>query len=434
MSVLPEQATSVSTRPTMIRWHIVAILLAYSFMSWFNRVTLQLAYDDQIQDQYDISATQIGFITTTFFWAYTLCMTPGGWLVDRFGGRIALIIMGFGSALFCALTGGVGFYVESTMQLFWAFIFVRAGMGVFTAPIYPGSCRIVSRWIPFNQRAFINYHLFGKIIDDYGWERAFLISGSVTAIVAALWLWYGRDFPRQHWRINQAELDAIQKGESEEHGALDSPPSSEAVLGADVVGRPLAQLLRNRSLIFLTLSYGALNYFAYLFFFWTHRYFHEELHLDKNLSRTYATIVQAATVFGMIGGGWLSDFLQRHWSYRWGRTLVPVGGMFGGAVFLGLGLMAEEPGWVVVWFSLALAFAEGTEGPYWSTAIDLGGRYGATSAGIFNTGGNFGGALAPYLTALVGESIGWGYGVGLGSLVCLCGMVCWLWIDPRDRA
>src|SRR5262245_3067569 len=90
-----------------VRWRLVALLLAFSFMTWFNRVSMPVAYDDQIRAQftttedgevrYGIDEIRIGWVYTSLFILYTVFMTPGGWLVDRYGPRFALILMGFGS-------------------------------------------------------------------------------------------------------------------------------------------------------------------------------------------------------------------------------------------------------------------------------------------------------------------------------------------------
>src|SRR5262249_299610 len=141
-------------------------------------------------------------------------------------------------------------------------------------------------------------------------------------------------------------------------------------------------LLRNRSLLLLTLSYAAVGYFEYLFYFWTHYYFDEVLQLGKEQSRLFSTVVNLAMAAGMGLGGLLSDRLQRRCGYRWGRALVAMGGMLAGAGFLVLGILATEPGWIIAWFALALATVGATEGPFWATAVDLGGRHGATAAGI----------------------------------------------------
>src|SRR5262249_31697270 len=151
----------------------------------------------------------------------------------------------------------------------------------------------------------------------------------------------------------------------------------------------------NRSLALLTLSYSAVGYFEYLFYFWMHHYFDEELKVGEHQSRYYASILYLAMAVGMPLGGWLSDRLQVRCGYRLGRVLVPVAGMIGSAALLLLGVLAKDPVWIVTWFALAMAAVGATEGPFWATAIDLGGRRGGTSAGIFNTGGNAGGILAP---------------------------------------
>jgi dipeptide/tripeptide permease len=55
------------------------------------------------------------------------------------------------------------------------------------------------------------------------------------------------------------------------------------------------------------------------------------------------------------------------------------------------------------------------------------------AAGIFNTGGNLGGMLAPLVTPWVSNHLGWPWGIALGSIVCLIGVCLWLWIDPQER-
>ncbi len=215
------------------------------------------------------------------------------------------------------------------------------------------------------------------------------------------------------------------------------PPAS--VLERIIKRKSWWDLFRNRSLMFLTLSYAAVGYIEYLFFFWMHYYFEKVLHLGKEESRAYAAILNLAMAAGMILGGWLAD--RAHAAGK-GRSLVPMIGMMAGALFLWLGLLAEDVGWIVTLLALALAAVGACEATVWTTAIELGGRQGATAAGICNTGGNLGGLLAPILTPFVShavmrqfgvsESVGWQWGISLGSLICLAGACLWWWIDPRE--
>lgn len=441
---------TVVSAPPGARWGIVALLMAFSFMSWFNRVNMSVAYDVRIKDQYGISEEAMGFVYSALLFTYMIFMTPGGWFIDRFGAKKALVVMGVGLAVFCVLTGMVGLFVPAetavpgdgsnfklpgekfgilasgTATVLLSFLIIRALMGIVAAPMYPSSARMISRWLPFEHQASANglvtsaalvgiavtFVVFGALIDWFDWPAAFWISCLVTALLTLVWAVYAQDSPGRSAFVNQAEQ------------------------GKEIKTRQAPAwwtLLTNRSLIFLTLSYAAIGYFEYLFFFWMHYYFEDVLHLGKTESRYYAGIPNLAMAAGMALGGWLSDRLVRVYGYRLGRVIVPVVGMIAGAGWLFLGLCAKEPAWIVTYFSFAMAAVGATEGPFWTTAIELGGRRGGTAAGIVNTGGNGGGLLAPVVTPWVSKLWGWGWGISLGSMVCLVGVVLWLWIDPRER-
>src|SRR5438132_13342323 len=140
-------------QPTWVRWRMLAVLLAFSFMSWFNRVSMSVAYDERIRFEQDISEKEIGYVYSALLFAYMLCMTPGGWFADRCGARLALTVMGFGSALFVALTGVVGLAALPAAATVAALLAVRAALGVVMAPIYPASVRAIGHWLPAPQGA-----------------------------------------------------------------------------------------------------------------------------------------------------------------------------------------------------------------------------------------------------------------------------------------
>ena len=423
---------STPSAPSAVRWRILAILLAYSFLSWFNRLSMPVAYDVRISHQWKISKEEIGLVYSALLFTYMLCMTPGGWFADRRGPRLALGVMGLGSALFVILTGTVGLVAFSALTVLTLFLIVRSLMGLFTAPIYPASCRVVAHWFPARQRASANgaimaaalvgnactFVVFGALLDRFDWPTAFAITGTVTAVVALLWIWYGRNRPEEHPGVNEGELLLI--GEGPRPRELAAEPTRWRTL------------LRNRSLVLLTLSYAAIGYFEYLFYFWMHSYFDEQLKVGEEASRLYSMILSLSTAVGMVLGGSLSDFLARGWGRRRARTAVVVAGMLTGSALLFVGVSVTHVGTIVACFALANAAVGATEGPFWATAIELGGRQGATAAGIFNTGGNAGGVLSPALTPWVSRYLGWQWGLGLGGLVCLAGACLWWWIDPAE--
>jgi MFS family permease len=296
--------------------------------------------------------------------------------------------------------------------------------------------------MPFRQRALTNglvscaavlgnastYPVFGFLIDHFGWPTAFGITGLTTVGLALLWIAYATDYPKQHAAVNDEERLLIEKGTI----FADTRPNSSHVPSGELAGRWYL-LLRNRSLVFLTLSYAAVGYFEYASFFCLPRYIKTLNLLDETSWRNSVGIINLAMAACMPLGGFLSDLMQRLLGYRWGRAVVPGVGMALSDILLVFGLLATSATWIVLLFALAMG-AHGTcEGPFWTTAVELGGSRGGTSAGIFNTGGNVLGSLAPTLTPLIGARFGWHWGLGLASIICLLGAFLWLVIDPAER-
>jgi sugar phosphate permease len=426
-----------------VRWQLVLLMMGYSFLTWFNRKSISVAANLRIMDEYGIAPEVMGTVYSAMLTSYTLCMIPGGWLTDRWGARRALALMGLGSGLFVVLTGVAGLGFLGGALVLPSFLVIRALMGVFTAPVYTGCGRTVTRWLPFDQRALANGLIIGAapfgiaatslVIPPLiglgegaglnGWRFAFFLTGAVTILVSLLWTFYATDYPAQHARVNRAERDWI--------GVPPPAPAGKQPEGAALPGWLL--LLRNRSLVLLALSYASVNYFEYLFFFWLDFYFLKVLHLSVEESSFYASLPPLAKRLGNIAGGWVADRLMRVIGYRGARMAVPVVGMTSAAVLLFLGANAHEPAWIVTWLSLALGACGAVESPFWTTAFDVGGRHGATAAAIVNTSGNAGGLVAPVVTPLVGAYWGWYPALVVGSLVCLTGVVFWLWINPADR-
>ncbi len=394
--------------------------MAIALISHFNRVSISTAGDTRLMAQYGITPTRMGMVYSAFLLTYTAMMIPGGLFIDRFGPRTALQVVCFGSALFVALTGVVGLTFSHAGSVFLALVIVRGLMGVLSAPLHPSCARAVGQWVPASARSRTNGlvngaalvgiaatpPVFGAFIGWFDWPAAFLIMGALTATVGLIWTIYATD-----------------------RSAADDASSNRdklAVLGA------WHDLLRHRSLVLLTLSYGAVNYFQYMFFYWMSYYFETVLRLDARTSHFYAAIPPLVMAVGMPLGGWLSDRLEHGKGTPRSRKIVPMAGMFAGAVLLIGGVFAREPAWIAAWFALALGAVGMAEGPFWATAIELGGRRGGSSAALFNFGGNAGGMLAPIITPWIGQLFNWGYAVAMGALVCLGGVVLWFWINPHE--
>jgi len=416
--------------PTFVRWRIVALLALFAVLCHFNRVSMSVAGAEHFLPGHPERETRMGLIYSAYLLVYTICMTPGGWLIDRKGPRAALILMGLGSALFVLFTGLVGTAVKTWSLLFGGLLVIRGLLGAVTAPIHPAAARMVQSWTPLTERSLGNgavncaalvgiaaaYPGFGWLSGRFGWPGAFVISGIATVLSAAIWMLYARDGPAQHPGVNPEERELIELG---------APVSASGPSG---VG--LGRLVRNRSLILLTLSYATVGYFQYLFFYWMQYYFDHVMDLGKTQSRLYSTLAMSAMAIGMAVGGWLFGRVERFMGQRRGRALVCIVSMTASAIFLGLGILGQQPGWVVACFTLAMGAIGTCEAAFWTTATQVGAGRGGMAAALMNTGGNAGGLLAPVVTPLFSGYFGWHGGLALACAVSLAGAAMWFWIDP----
>lgn len=378
------------------------------FISHLNRASMAVAGSDRIMDQYGIDPVRMGAVYSAFLVIYSILMIPGGVFIDRFGPRRALMLVGFGSAIFGAATGILGWLSLSGVALVTGMVVVRGVMGAVSAPLHPAAARAIANWFPFSERTSANgivtaaailgvamaYPGFGFLIKKFDWPAAFCICAAITALLTLTWSLVATD--------------------------QRAPESSAPVSRQTWLG-----LLGNRRLILLTLSYAAIGYFQYLFVYWMQYYFEKVLNLGADASKVYAGLLQLALAIGMPLGGWLSA--------RMSRAVVGGGGMFLSALFLAFGVLSKEPFWIVLWFAIAHTAIGASEGPVWATAVDIGAEKGGTAAAICNTGGNVGGLLAPVLTPLISGYFGWSAGIAVGGAVCILGAIFWRWIEPRQK-
>src|SRR3954447_7646942 len=95
-------------RPAWVRWRLILILRGLTGLNHFHRQSLPAVVDDVMRDC-RFTATDMGWIYSSFLLGYVAFMIPGGWLSDRRGGWFALVLTGFGTAGMVAATGSCGY-------------------------------------------------------------------------------------------------------------------------------------------------------------------------------------------------------------------------------------------------------------------------------------------------------------------------------------
>lgn len=409
-------------------WHLVRLLMLIAALGHFNRVGISVAGAERIIPQYDLEPAQMGLVYSAFLFCYTLAMLPGGWFIDRFGARTAQAVFGFGSAIFVALTGCVGLICHDGQSVWLGLLGVRSLMGITNAPLHPAAARMVFGHVPQRAKSLANglvtaaacvgmaaaYYVLGTLMDHWDWPRAFLMVSGVTLVVAIVWLVGTR---------------------SSVTSSTDSEMRTAPRL-ADML-----RLLGDRSILCVTLSYSALGFFQYLFFYWIEYYFETIQQQGVAIARQYSTCIILAMGVGMIGGGWLADRAAASLAPRVRHSVVPALGMFAAGVIFELGLLSADTRITLAAFAAAAACIGACEGAFWTAVVELGGRFGGTAAALMNTGGNAGGTLSPFVTPLLsglfaehfGQALGWRLGLSVAGAITVLGAASWWGVDQSRR-
>ncbi|TPW10759.1 MAG: major facilitator superfamily protein, partial [Halothiobacillaceae bacterium] len=195
-----------------VRYNILALLFLISLLTFLDRVNISVA-GTFINAAYHFSSVQYGLIFSAFVFGYMLFQLPGGYLADRFGPRRVLTWAIIWWSIFTLLTALAGEIATATLLgVFTSFVLIRFLIGLGEGVAYPASSKMVSLWIPQQQRAFANGVLLAGIgvgsaltpplitwiIGQYGWQSAFYLCGGLGFLVALGWYLYARDNPQEH--------------------------------------------------------------------------------------------------------------------------------------------------------------------------------------------------------------------------------------------
>jgi MFS transporter, ACS family, D-galactonate transporter len=423
--------------PVRSCWRVVVLLMLVVGLGHFNRIAISVAGAERIIPETGIDGVRMGQVYSAFLLFYTLAMVPAGWLIDRWGARATLVVFCFGSALFVAGTSAVGFFSQRALSLWMGLIAVRSLMGLVNAPLHPAAARMVFAHVPTKAKSLANglvtfaacagisatYYGFGALIDCLSWPSAFFVTAWMTLVVALCWTWGTKGLP-PFVEARETEVPA-------DSAAVLDPRASRTV---NVLLRP--------GVICLTLSYAALGYFQYLFFYWIQYYIGTVQHLGNDVSRRYSTLITLTMGFGMIFGGWLADRVSGTVAGRSRRRLVPGLGMIASGLVFELGVLSSDSHVMIAAFTVSAGLLGMCEAAFWTTIVELGTPRGGLAAGLMNMGGNAGGLLSPMATPFLsetvgsfyGESVGWRASLGVAGAIPVIGALLWLGVKSGTDA
>jgi MFS transporter, ACS family, glucarate transporter len=129
--------------PSRVRHFVVLVCMLMAVLLYLDRFCVSIA-QPYIKQDLRLSTFQIGFFFSAFFLTYALFQVPSGWMTDRYGSRVMLVLYVLTWSLFTAAMGlAYGFLM---------LIVMRAAYGLGQAGAYPTSASVISKWVPFTNR------------------------------------------------------------------------------------------------------------------------------------------------------------------------------------------------------------------------------------------------------------------------------------------
>ncbi len=262
----------------MLAFAFTATVINYIDRLSFNYLSAEGPLRKMITDEV------FGYIGTAFFLAYTFSNLISGWMIDRLRTKMGYLVS---MAIWTTATA-LHAFARTPIQ----FGAARFLLGVGEAGNWPAAVKLIAEWFPPSQRstasgifnsgsaigAILAPILIGWLVIHFQWNYIFIILGILGYIWLILFVFYYRS-PVSH----------------------DKPKTSKNI--------PFKVLLKNRFVVFFTVSKFFIDPVWYFITFWIGRYLVDVHQLDLKQMAWLAMIPFIMADAGNILGGFFTQFL-----------------------------------------------------------------------------------------------------------------------------
>lgn len=179
---------------------IISLCACYLFYKYVLQIYPSII-TEQLMREFELSATGLGYLTATFYYAYMITQIFVGVLIDKYGTRWMA-----SAAICCCAIGIVTFSQSHTL---WTAALSRGLMGFGVAFATIAYMKLAAGWFPPRQYAFISGLLvtaamagavFGQAplslaVNSLGWRECLLITGIVGFVLTFSFAAFVRDAP-----------------------------------------------------------------------------------------------------------------------------------------------------------------------------------------------------------------------------------------------
>ena len=386
---------------------LVLLVTGAVFINYIDRGNLATAAP-LVQDELHLSASQLGFLLSAFYYGYIACMPPAGWFAERYG---ALRVLALGLVLWSVATLATGL-----VEGFAALLALRVLLGVGESVVFPCASKVLATSVSVQHLGLANgvfgfgylvgpavgTLLGGFLMSAWGWRPVFVLFGSLSL----LWLW-------PWWRAA-------------------ATPSARDRLG-DEPQPPFARILRQRALWGATLGHFASNYGFYFILSWLPFYLVKARGFSIEAMAVIASWAYLANAVSALAMGWGADrWIRRGWSPdRVYKGLMALTHLAGIGCMVGM-VTLPVAGSIASLFVFQVISGFSYPGVFAIPQIIAGPRAAGRWVGVQNAVGNLAGLVAPAITGvLVDETGRFDVAFGLAAAVNVLGLVGWVVVLPR---
>ena len=406
-----------------MRYTLLAFLCVISIVAYVQRSAMNGA-TKAIEDDLQISSSDLGIVMSVWYLGYSLFQLPGGWLADRIGSKPALILF---AMLWSVLTGLAGLVAGLPgLLLTWSL------MGAAQAGIFPCCTKAIGATFPRTQQAFASGMLAccmslgaalapaitGQLLGPLTWPQIFAlyaVPGLVWVILFALIV------PRPDGPA--APLPEPVEKPDDWHALPPTTPNPvrwrKLVTDFQMLLLCFQQFLRAGAMVF--------------FFTWFARFLQETKGLSSQDAGVLAAWPPFAGAFGGFFGGVLSDWLlKRTGNARVARQGMSFVALVICAVVAFVAYFMDDPRIAVMLISIGAFCGMASGVSAYAMAMSYGGKRVATVFATMNMSGNFGATLFPLaVTWIVTATHNWNYALLLFVSMFALSAVCWAMLNPK---
>jgi MFS transporter, ACS family, solute carrier family 17 (sodium-dependent inorganic phosphate cotransporter), other len=409
------------------RFILVGLCFLSTFICYIDRVNISVAIIP-MATEFGWDQTTRGIVLSSFFYGYLATQVLGGWLADRFGGKIVLGLGVLWWSVFTLLTPPAAAVSLAVLFL------VRVGMGVGEGVAFPAIYNLYARWIPVHERArSVGLNASGiplgtvgallltpAIVLAWGWPMVFYVFGLLGFLWYGFWHFLATDTPETHPTIHSTEARFIREN-------APSVPKNEKI--------PWGLLLSKAPVWAIVINHFCSNWGFYVILTWLPTYFTQALGVNLSQVGLY-TILPWLVMFLMANvAGWIGDtLLKRGLSVTFVRKLMQSIGFFGAATFLSLVGGVTSATQAIVYMCCTLGLGSFALSGFGVNHLDIGPRYAGILLGLTNTAGTIPGIIGVTLTGFILDATGsWNLVFLISAGIYVFGALVWLLFATGER-